>query len=523
MKLSALHPRYEYSQKDKCIPVLVEALTGLCVSAKEAAMGLNIDAEEADRLDLSLDVIEAVLKNEELAGWDGFGVVVQAYSKRALPVIDWLYRLTETTDRKIMVRLVKGAYWDTEIKHAQVEGLPGFPVFTRKPATDVSYIFASQRLLELRDRIYPQFATHNAHTVASILAADADPETFEFQRLHGMGEALHDLVLQQEKTRCRIYAPVGAHRDLLAYLVRRLLENGANSSFVNQIVDVDVPPQVVAADPFSALAEDKEARISRPNEIFAPRKNSQGWDLTDKMSLARIDRARAPFKEKKWAVQSLAAMPVTATAVIPLRNPSKPNESLGTVRELNADDVSVAIGAACIWDNPVTERAAILRRAADLYEENFGEFFAALAREAGKSLPDAVAELREAVDFLRYYADEAERLGDAPPRGIFACISPWNFPLAIFTRPDRRGAGGGERRSGETGGTDTCNRLAGGATIAQGWRTRLRLQLLIGPGGVVGAGLSADPRIDGVAFTGSTATENGSTGQWQPTPVPMLS
>ena len=250
VKLSALYPRYEVAQKDDVMDILMPRLRSLALLAKSARMGLNIDAEEADRLALSLDVIEATLAEPALAGWEGFGVVVQAYGQRASHVIDLLHALATRLDRRIMVRLVKGAYWDTEIKRAQVEGIDGFPVFTSKAATDISYIANARKLLAMTDRIYPQFATHNAHTVAAILDMADDTESFEFQRLHGMGEALHNIVMQAEGTRCRIYAPVGAHRDLLAYLVRRLLENGANSSFVNQIVDEDVPPQEVARDPF---------------------------------------------------------------------------------------------------------------------------------------------------------------------------------------------------------------------------------------------------------------------------------
>ena len=253
VKLSALHPRYEFGQRDHCVPEIEARLSSLLALAKSANMGLNIDAEEADRLDLSLDVIEAAMSNPALADWDGFGIVVQAYGPRTAFVLDWLYDLAGRLERRIMVRLVKGAYWDAEIKRAQVLGLDGFPVFTRKVNTDVSYIANARKLLGMTDRIYPQFATHNAHTVAAILELAGDRSAFEFQRLHGMGEQLHSMVLSENETRCRIYAPVGAHEDLLAYLVRRLLENGANSSFVNQIVDESVPPAVVAADPFAPL------------------------------------------------------------------------------------------------------------------------------------------------------------------------------------------------------------------------------------------------------------------------------
>src|SRR6056297_157305 len=281
VKLSALHPRYEVAQREQVMDVLVPRLRSLALLAKSAKMGFNIDAEEADRLSLSLDVIETVLFEPALAGWDGFGVVVQAYGQ--------------------------GAYWDTEIKLAQVEGVDGFPVFTSKAATDISYIANARKLLSMTDRIYPQFATHNAHTAAAILDMGQDRDAFEFQRLHGMGEALHDIILKSEGTRCRIYAPVGAHRDLLAYLVRRLLENGANSSFVNQIVDEEVPPEEVAACPFEAL-EEPQPQITEGPDLFQPeRKNSKGFDITHEPTLARIEKARKPFAKAEWHAAPILA------------------------------------------------------------------------------------------------------------------------------------------------------------------------------------------------------------------------
>src|SRR6056297_1081966 len=307
VKLSALHPRYEVAHRETVMDVLVPRLRSLALLAKSARMGLNIDAEEADRLSLSLDVIETVLSEPALAGWDGFGVVVQAYGQRAGPVLDYLHDLATRLDRRIMVRLVKGAYWDTEIKLAQVEGVEGFPVFTSKAATDISYIAGARKLLSMTDRIYPQFATHNAHTAAAILDMGRDRDVFEFQRLHGMGEALHDIILKSEGTRCRIYAPVGAHRDLLAYLVRRLLENGANSSFVNQIVDENVPPETVARDPFEAL-EEPQPQITEGPDLFQPeRKNSKGFDITHEPTLARIEKARKPFAKAEWHAAPILA------------------------------------------------------------------------------------------------------------------------------------------------------------------------------------------------------------------------
>ncbi|RWC09026.1 proline dehydrogenase family protein, partial [Mesorhizobium sp.] len=314
VKLSALHPRYEVAQKETMLPVMAERLLSLALAARHSRMGLNIDAEEADRLDLSLDVIERVLAEPELAGWNGFGVVVQAYGPRAAFVIDWLHALAKKYDRTIMVRLVKGAYWDTEIKRAQTLGLAGYPVFTRKTNTDVSYMACAKKLLSMTDRIYPQFATHNAHTVAAILSMAKDRDSFEFQRLHGMGEALHETVRQAEGTRCRIYAPVGAHSDLLAYLVRRLLENGANSSFVHQLTDEEVEPEDIARDPLETVETQGPAAnpaIARPAGIFgAGRRNSRGVDITDPVTLAAIDKAKAEFAgPDRWH-----AKPVTRAA-----------------------------------------------------------------------------------------------------------------------------------------------------------------------------------------------------------------
>jgi len=438
IKLSALHPRYESTQRKRVLNELVPRTLALALDAKAANMGLNIDAEEADRLDLSLDVIEAVLKDPRLVGWDGFGVVVQAYGKRASVVIDWLYALAQRYDRKIMVRLVKGAYWDFEIKRAQVEGLLNFPVFTNKSATDVSYICCAKKLLTKTDRIYPQFATHNAHSVAAVQALANDRTPFEFQCLHGMGESLYKHITNSTSARCRIYAPVGEHRDLLAYLVRRLLENGANSSFVNQIVDLDVSPEVIAADPFATWREQldsSDSPIALPSDLYQPeRVNSTGWDLMDRVDVAKFDSARDKFRNTKWHVSCLTAHAHIGEAPIEIVNPFDPNDIVGCVSQACLADIEGAIVAAEPWTFVSgKERAKVLNKAADLYQECHGELFAALTREAGKSPLDAVAELREAVDFLRYYASQIENLGERQARGIFACISPWNFPLAIFT------------------------------------------------------------------------------------------
>ena len=504
VKLSALHPRYEVAKRARVMEELVPRVRALAGLAKAAGLGFNIDAEEADRLALSLEVIEAVLSDPALKGWDGFGVVVQAYGRRAGAVIDWLYALSVRLDRKIMVRLVKGAYWDAEVKRAQVLGLDSFPVFTRKQATDVSYIANARKLLGMTDRIYPQFATHNAHTVAAILDMAPDKRAFEFQRLHGMGERLHDIVLEDHGTRCRIYAPVGAHRDLLAYLVRRLLENGANSSFVNQIVNEEVAPERVAACPLTAMEGMRPvaspAILTGPG-LFGTRRNARGFDLTDTADLETIETARAPHMARLFEASPLIAGAASGGLRHEVKNPAT-GALVGHVLTAGAPDVETALRLAEPWAAAAPERAEVLRRAADLYEDHFGPIFALLAREAGKTAADAVAELREAVDFLRYYADGAAGLQN-PARGVFACISPWNFPLAIF--------------SGQIG----AALAAGNAVIAKpAEQTPLiahlavtllhkagvpasALQLLPGDG-QVGAALTRDPRIGGVAFTGST-------------------
>ena len=502
VKLSALHPRYEVAQREEVMDILMPRLRSLALLAKSARMGLNIDAEEADRLSLSLDVIEAVLEEPALAGWDGFGVVVQAFGQRAGHVLDYLHDLATRLDRRIMVRLVKGAYWDTEIKLAQVEGIDGFPVFTKKAATDISYIANARKLLGMTDRIYPQFATHNAHTVAAILDMATDKKAFEFQRLHGMGEALHDIVLKAEGTRCRIYAPVGAHRDLLAYLVRRLLENGANSSFVNQIVDEDVAPEIVARDPFEAV-NDPAPHLPTGPELFLPeRPNSKGFDLKHQPTLDAIENARGPFAKHQWASAPLLAGKAKPLDAKPVINPANPADVVGSVANTSPADVETALSNAAPWDASPEERARVLNKVADLYEENFGEIFALLAREAGKIMLDAVAELREAVDFLRYYAAHAPQ---DPPVGVYTCIAPWNFPLAIFT---------GQMAAALAAGNAVLSKPAEQTPLIAHFAISLMhkagvpktvLQLLPG-GGDVGAALTSDARVGGVAFTGSTAT-----------------
>ncbi|GGE00528.1 L-proline dehydrogenase /delta-1-pyrroline-5-carboxylate dehydrogenase [Gemmobacter megaterium] len=526
VKLSALHPRYEVAKRDRVMEELVPRVRALAGLAKAANLGFNIDAEEADRLALSLEVIEAVLSDPALRGWDGFGVVVQAYGRRCGAVLDWLHSLATRLDRRIMVRLVKGAYWDAEVKRAQVLGLESFPVFTRKQATDASYLANARKLLRMTDRIYPQFAGHNAHTVAAVLdmaqTEGVDRAQYEFQRLHGMGERLHDIVHADQGTGCRIYAPVGAHRDLLAYLVRRLLENGANSSFVNQIVDDEIAPEQVAACPLSAL----EAMGTGPNPvlpagpaIFGARRNSRGFDLTDAADLALIETARAPFMDHCFEAAPLLAGTAQPAETVVVPDPAHApgvaaqgaggdawNRAMGAGRASWASrgDVAIAFDAARIWQAGPGERAAVLRRAADMYEAEFGPIFALLAREAGKTLADAVAELREAVDFLRYYADGAEGLA-RPARGVFVCISPWNFPLAIFTGQVAAALAAGNAVLAKPAEQTPLIAALAVDLLHRAGVPRTALQLLPGDGGI-GAALTADARVAGVAFTGSTAT-----------------
>ena len=504
IKLSALHPRYETLQRSRVMEELVPRARSLAVLAKSAGIGLNIDAEEAGRLELSLEVIEAILSDPSFKGWDGFGVVVQAYNRNAPDVLDWLYGLATRLDRRIMVRLVKGAYWDTEIKHAQTEGLEEFPVYTRKASTDVSYICCAEKLLKMRDRIYPQFATHNAHTVAAILEMADDKQSFEFQRLHGMGEALHDTVLRRQGTRCRIYAPVGAHKDLLAYLVRRLLENGANSSFVNQIVDEDVPPSEVAKDPFSDVENYIDApenpSIQQPSELFQPeRKNSIGWDLEDPDTLETLEAGIAKLDSKTWVFGS------GTEKAHEVRNPAN-GELVGKVRHASAMQASKAAKAAKSWSNVSSaERSAILKKAADLYEKNSHEIFSLLMREAGKTLADCVGELREAVDFLRYYAAQAATM-KGEPAGLFTCISPWNFPLAIFTGQVSAALATGNCVLAKP--AESTNLIAGFA-VELLWKAGVPkdvLQILFGTGSQIGSALTSAPQVNGVCFTGSTGT-----------------
>ncbi len=532
VKLSALFPRYELAQRKRVLEELSPRLKDLALQARDAGIALTVDAEEADRLQLSLEVIERVYRDPELAGWNGFGLAVQAYQKRSLEVVRWLCRLSSEVGRTICVRLVKGAYWDTEIKRSQEQGLASYPVFTRKPNTDVAYLACARVLLEEGDKIYPQFATHNAHTVASILSM-AGERVFEFQRLHGMGEELYDEVVPAERLNipCRVYAPVGKHEDLLPYLVRRLLENGANTSFVHRIVDESAPIADLVADPVAQVAafdQIPHPQIRLPAEMFAPqRANSAGLNLADPLELKRlsvaIQNALATQKEAGPVVTG-ATPKATAQAIY---DPSDRRRQVGSVVDATPEQVDQAITAACVaqpgWNNtPAARRAEILEKTADLFQEHMPELMALCIREAGKSLPDTVSEWREAVDFLRYYAARcrAEFSGElrlpGPTgelnqislhgRGTFVCISPWNFPLAIFTGQVAAALAAGNAVIAKPAEQTPLVAARVVALFHQAGVPVGVLHFLPGDGASVGGSAVADPRVAGVAFTGSTDT-----------------
>ena len=511
IKLSAIHPRYEWTQRDRVLEELVDKVRTLSLMAKEANMGISIDAEEADRLELSLEVIKKVLSSPELEGWDGFGIVVQAYGKSAPYVLDWLYHLASELDRKIAVRLVKGAYWDYEIKKAQLDGLVDFPVYTNKAGTDVSYLCCAKKLLSMTDRVYPQFAGHNAHTVSSILEFAKEDQAFEFQRIHGMGESLHEIIKSRNNTKCRIYAPVGEHKELLPYLARRMLENGANSSFLNQLADPNLQTKDIVSDPFDLLKKARERNLQvvrPPEEIFGPeRKNSKGWDIHNPAVLEEIETTREPFKTFQWNKSLFETSDDQTSLVQTIKNPSNPNDIVGYCKYSSRKDVSDVLESTSPWLNSDSkERASALTKASYLYESNAPEILALLCREAGKTINDAVGEIREAVDFLRYYASQATEVDTCKPVGIVSCISPWNFPLAIFTGQIAGALASGNgviAKSSEQ--TSLIAQLAIDLLHQAGVPKNV-LQLVCGEGPDVGAQIVSDKRVSGVAFTGSTET-----------------
>jgi RHH-type transcriptional regulator, proline utilization regulon repressor / proline dehydrogenase / delta 1-pyrroline-5-carboxylate dehydrogenase len=528
IKLSALHPRYELRQHARTVAELLPRVLDLAQAAKRADINCTIDAEEADRLDLSLDLIGRLIDEPSLKGWDGLGLAVQAYSKRALPVLDWLIDRARKAERRLMVRLVKGAYWDTEIKRSQEQGLDDYPVYTRKVATDLSYIAAAEKILGAGDVLYGQFATHNAYTVAAIRELAGNRSDYEFQRLHGMGEGLYARVVgpQNWGIACRVYAPVGTHRDLLAYLVRRLLENGANSSFVNQIADPAVPVETLTRDPAEAIAAAAPSRIPLPAQLYAPeRVNSNGVDLGDPLSVEALQRALDSVPRDGHVARPLVdGRALHGSATREIATPQDRRDKVGLAYEATVADVEAAVGAAVkaqpAWDAlDIAERARILARAADLYEQDRAALLALCVREAGKTIPAAIAELREAVDFLRYYAATAPAaLGrHALPgptgesnelshhgRGVFACISPWNFPLAIFTGQVAAALVAGNAVVAKPAEQTPLIAARAVALLHQAGVPAGVLALLPGDGEQVGAPLVADPRIAGVCFTGST-------------------
>lgn len=532
VKLSALHPRYEYTQKERACHELSERLLELASLAKQAGIGLTVDAEEADRLELSLMIFANVYHAPELHGWDGLGLAVQAYQKRALPVLHWLNALSRQHGKVIPVRLVKGAYWDTEIKHAQELGLKDYPVFTRKCNTDVSYLACVRYLLDECKNIYPQFATHNAHTLAYVYH-HAKNRDYEFQRLHGMGEELYTGVVGADNFNvpCRVYAPVGAHEDLLPYLVRRLLENGANTSFVNQIVHKDRSIEAIITDPIEMVEQldngIRHPNIPLPSNLFGKeRLNSSGINFADPNELGPLLEA---MRQNGWEERSVT--PVINGEVCPgtksVSNNPFNTKSIGHVDYANRKSIEQAIEVAHRawpdWNNtPVQERADMLEKAADLYQQHHTELMALCVLEAGKTLPDSHAEIREAIDFLRYYAAQAKNNFPAPVqlpgptgesnelrmdgRGVFLCISPWNFPVAIYT---------GQIAAALVTGNTVIAKPAEQTSLVAGLAARLMhkagiphsvLQFVPAEGALVGATALADPRIAGVAFTGSTDT-----------------
>ncbi|BEV01255.1 bifunctional proline dehydrogenase/L-glutamate gamma-semialdehyde dehydrogenase PutA [Novosphingobium olei] len=498
IKLSALHPRYARAQAERVMGELLPRVHALALLARGYGIGFNIDAEEAERLELSLDLLEHLALDPDLSGWNGLGFVVQAYGKRCPLVIDWIVDLARRAGRRIMVRLVKGAYWDAEIKRAQVDGLEDFPVYTRKAHTDVAYLACAKALLAARDAVFPQFATHNAQTLASIYhmaGPDFAVGDYEFQCLHGMGEALYTQVVGPLGRPCRIYAPVGTHETLLAYLVRRLLENGANSSFVNRIGDPLVPVADLVRDPVEQAVGLRHEGIALPRDLYPDRANARGLDLSDTGVLADLGAAMA------------AAGPWGTGQGIAVRNPADARDIVGMAAWASAQDVADAVQraeeAAPIWASvPVADRAACLQRAADAIEADPAPWLALLVREAGKSVPNAVAEWREAVDFLRYYAAQAgQGLGAA--LGPVVCISPWNFPLAIFLGQMSAALVAGNAVLAKPAEETPLIAAEAVRVLHQAGVPEAALQVVIGDG-EVGAALVAAPSVMGVMFTGST-------------------
>ena len=531
VKLSALHPRYEWIKRERVMSELLPIVVALGEQARANDLALTIDAEESDRHDLMLDFFEAVGEAPSLKGWSGLGLAVQGYQKRALPTLAWLTDLARRQNRRIPVRLVKGAYWDTEIKLGQEQGLADYPVFTRKVATDTSYLACARAMLAANDAIYPQFATHNAHTVAAIDTLAGNRIDFEYQRLHGMGEALHEFYRDMRKgVGTRIYAPVGSHEDLLAYLVRRLLENGANTSFVNRLADDEAPLDDIIADPVTQLSKDvplRNPRIPLPADLLPGRKNSAGFVWADPAKSEPMIAAMRKALEASQTAGPIVSGGEIKDASHPVFDPSDRTRAIGEVSEVTEADVGKALDAATRaqhdWDAlGGNGRAAILENAADLFEQNSAHLMALAVREAGKTLPNALGEVREAVDLLRYYAAEAREkfegaielpgpTGESNQltlhgRGPFFCVAPWNFPLAIFA-----GQVAGALAAGDTVLAKPAERtpLIAAAAVRLMHQAGVPgevLHLLPGRGSKIGRVVLSDTRLAGIAFTGSTET-----------------
>ena len=532
IKLSALHPRFEYAQRDVCIPALSEKLLALAEKCAHYNIGMTVDAEEAHRLEMSFNIIENVFPDPALKGWDGFGLAVQAYQKRSSRALDWLMSLCEENSRRMMVRLVKGAYWDSEVKYAQVNGLPGYPVFTRKNATDVAYLADAAKMMNRRDILYPMFATHNAYTVAALIEiAGENQRDFEFQRLHGMGEPLYHQITGFDKGQypCRVYAPVGSHQDLLPYLVRRLLENGANSNFVNRLQNDKVPVDDIISDPVEYIARldsKPHPKISLPVDIYGTaRKNSRGVEFANTNVSAKFLKDIESFSTHRH----IAAPLINGVAKIGLServlNPANHRTEIGSVTSATKEDMEQAVATAHAafpkWNTtPADTRAACLERMADLMEENYAELMSLCIREAGKTLPDGIAEIREAVDFCRYYAVEGRKHFGAPEvlpgptgesntlalqgRGVFLCISPWNFPLAIFMGQVSAALMAGNTVIAKPSEQTTLVAMKAVELLHKAGVPKDVVNFLPAAGELTGEVLVPDARIAGVCFTGST-------------------
>lgn len=533
VKLSALHPRYEWIKHARMMSELLPALVALASQARNSNIAFTIDAEESERLDIMLDLFEAMGEAKDLRGWDGLGLAVQGYSKRGLPVIDWLCDLARRQDRRIPVRLVKGAYWDTEIKRAQEQGLPEYPVFTRKSGTDTSYLACARNMLGRRDVLFPQFATHNAHTLSAIQVLAGDNHQYEFQRLHGMGEALYELYREIHKPSStgpgvRIYAPVGTHEDLLAYLVRRLLENGANTSFVNRLADEKSPISEIVADPIVQLEAAKprrNPRIPKPPAMLPDRRNSRGFLWSDpEIATPMTGLMEKALQEPQRAAPVIGGKARAGEARL-VRDPSDHRRVVGEVVEAGPQDaidaLALAYRAQEDWDKRGgAGRAAILERAADLFEADAPRLMALAVREGGKMLPNALGEVRETADYLRYYASRARALFERPVklpgptgednelslhgRGVFACISPWNFPLAIFTGQVAGALAAGNAVLAKPAEPTPLIAAAGVELLHRAGVPGDVLHFIPGRGSKLGAALFPDARLAGVALTGST-------------------